>query len=64
MGEAMTERTAPEHPVIWLQPWCDDCEKSHYRGEGRMWCEDSVFETCEECGREPVKYVLAEHVKP
>lgn len=45
--------------TIWLQPWCEGCEKHCYSGEGRMWCEDNVFDACEECGNEPVKYTIA-----
>jgi hypothetical protein len=53
------------YDVIWLQPWCDDCAKNSYGPDGgRTWCQDNVYGTCEECGREPVKYVLAEQVKP
>lgn len=44
------------HEVIWLEPWCDGC---NYGSDGRTWCKDNVYDPCEECGREPVKYVLA-----
>lgn len=47
------------HSVIWLQPWCDGCQKYQYRDEGRTWCESDIYEPCEECGRQAVKYVLA-----
>lgn len=47
------------HLTIWLQPWCDGCEKMSCAGDGRMWCQDEVFGNCEECGRPPVKYALA-----
>jgi hypothetical protein len=44
---------------IYLQPWCDECERSGHH-DGRMWCEDDVWGECEEgCGRKSVKYVLA-----
>lgn len=47
-----------KHPVIWLQPWCIDCEHNQ-ASEGRQWCEDDVwFEGCD-CGVLPVKYVIA-----
>jgi hypothetical protein len=46
------------HQTIWLQPWCKGCQKNCY-SDGRQWCEDEVWGECEECGRKPVKYVLA-----
>lgn len=43
------------HKIIWLQPSCEDCA-----GKDRMWCQDNVWDDrCEECGAQPVKYVLA-----
>jgi hypothetical protein len=45
------------HEEIWLQPWCPVCNLNSY--EGRMWCQDNVWDRCEECGEKPVKYVLA-----
>lgn len=45
------------HQTIWLQPWCDGCEK-HCRGEGRLWCPDDAWGRCDECGRQPVKYEI------
>jgi hypothetical protein len=50
------------HQTIWLQPWCKGCQKNCY-SDGRQWCEDEVWGECEECGRKPVKYVLAGAVK-
>jgi hypothetical protein len=47
-----------EHPVIWLQPWCDVCAEVEYRGEGRMWCQDDAWGKCDDCDRKSVKYVL------
>jgi hypothetical protein len=48
-----------EHTEIWLQPWCDGCAKHCSNGEGRLWCQDDVWEKCEECGQKSVRYVLA-----
>ncbi len=45
-----------EHKVIWLAPGCDSCF-----GYERMWCQDNVFDPCEECGAKPVKYVIYEN---
>jgi len=47
------------HEVIWLQPWCDGCEKNAYGSDGRQWCEDDVWSKCDECEQASVKYVLA-----
>jgi hypothetical protein len=48
-----------EHQIIWLQPWCADCELNSY-GDGRLWCDDpSYLDPCEGCGAMPVKYILA-----
>jgi hypothetical protein len=50
--------------TIWLQPWCGECQlKSWDSDSGRQWCEDDVWEPCEECGAKPVKYVLAKKGK-
>ena len=57
------EQTAvSEHKEIWLQPWCEGCEKeaSGGWGDGRQWCEDDVWGTCEGCESKSVRYVLAE----
>ena len=43
--------------TIWLQPWCEDCEKSSYSPEnGRLWCQDDVWGKCEDCDRKSVRY--------
>jgi hypothetical protein len=43
--------------TIWLAPCCPECVRHVYSDtNGRTWCED-VYDPCEECGREPVKYV-------
>jgi hypothetical protein len=47
-----------EPDEIWLQPWCDDCEKN-CGVEGRNWCQDDVWGECDECGRKSVKFVRA-----
>jgi hypothetical protein len=45
-----------QHKTIWLQPWCDGCERS---SEDRLWCQDDVWSYCDECGAPAVRYVLA-----
>jgi hypothetical protein len=52
----MTEAEYQHPTTIWLQPWCDKCERS---AEDRTWCRDEVYLQCDECGAMPVKYVLA-----
>lgn len=57
----MEEAKAPglrsdEHDVIWLQPWCDGCEK-HCGYEGRNWCQDDVWGKCDECGNKSVRFI-------
>lgn len=50
--------TEQRHAIIWLQPWCDGCERHNHNLEsGRCWCQDEL-EPCAECGRVPVKYVI------
>ena len=51
-----------EHKEIWLQPWCEGCDKDANTGwnGGRQWCEDDVWDTCEGCEQKSVRYVLAE----
>lgn len=45
--------------AIWLQPWCVDCGRYSLGDDGRQWCEDDVWDECDECGLPAVKYVLA-----
>ena len=47
--------------VIWLQPWCLGCKQW---ADDRTWCQDDVWTACDECGRPPVKYVLAPDQPP
>jgi hypothetical protein len=47
------------HQTIWLAPWCDACAAVCVNDAGRTWCQDNAYDPCEECGRMPVKYVLA-----
>lgn len=50
-----------EHKEIWLQPWCDDCQKQSWGFDsGRQWCEDEAWGDCGTCGAKPVKYVLCD----
>lgn len=42
--------------IIYLSPDCTNCHKWNEV----QWCEDNVFEPCEECGRQPRKFVLAD----
>lgn len=48
------------HDVIWLQAWCDGCDKNCWGSDGRQWCADDAWGGCEECERKPVKYVRDE----
>jgi len=43
-----------ELDVIWLQPWCRDCQ---LHGDDRTWSADDVWVQCDECERKPVKYI-------
>ena len=49
---AMPERLRTNHERIWLEPPCADLKE-----EGRMWCKDDVWGTCEECGEKAVEYI-------
>jgi hypothetical protein len=53
----MSERQ--EHPVIYLQPWCDKCERASGNGDGRMWFQNDAWGKCDDCDRKFVKYILA-----
>ena len=44
--------------IVWLQPWCEECS-NHSRGDWQ-WCDEDIFDPCEECGATSKKYVLAE----
>ena len=45
--------------VIWLQPWCKECDRqTHSDQDGRMWCQDDVWGKCEDCDEKSVKYIL------
>ena len=48
-----------EWPVIWIEPHCENCVRGFYSGEGPTWCQDDVYEPCEECGKRATKYVIA-----
>lgn len=53
----MTEKLKPcyggtEHTEIWLEPICAEGSP-----DGRLWCQDDVFEPCEECGAKQVRFV-------
>lgn len=52
-GKLSLSEREPER--IYLQPRCaeDACE-------GRMWCRDDVWGTCEECGLPSAQYVRAD----
>lgn len=39
---------------LWLSPWCRNCKGAS------DWCRHQKFDACKECGREAVRYVLAE----
>lgn len=54
----MTTRTEQRHKVIWLAPWCNECERRTVDVDGRTWCKDNVFEPCSECGQKPLRYIL------
>jgi hypothetical protein len=52
------------HPrVIWLQPWCEKCDKLP-TDTGRLWCRDDVWGKCEECGRKAIRYVMSQKPAP
>lgn len=50
-----------DHKEIWLQPWCDGCDRCS-RDDGRQWCLDDVWGKCDECGSASVRYVIAPSV--
>ena len=41
-----------DHKIIWLSPACDDCDPE------RLWCDDDVFDPCEDCGRGSSKFIF------
>jgi len=43
--------------TIWLEPSCNECFHRDTSDTGRLWCEDNVFEKCNQCGRKPVRYI-------
>ena len=52
-----------EHEVIWLAPWCDKCEREYQGDVGRTWCIDDIYDPCDLCERQSVKYVIASRTK-
>jgi hypothetical protein len=42
--------TKTDHPIIYLEPVCPNCDKGFY-SEGRLWCQDDVWDgdVCEDC---------------
>ena len=52
-----------DHETIYLQPWCEGCQKNCY--EGREWCETDIWDGCEGdgCERKSVKYVRADIIE-
>ena len=46
--------SSDDHQVIWLEPFCHKCN-----AYPRTWCQDNIYEPCEECGRQPTKYIIA-----
>ena len=52
-----------EHEFIYLQPWCEGCQKFSASGEGRQWCRDDVWVQCDEVGCKQ-KTVQYKRVKP
>jgi hypothetical protein len=60
MTDINSTATDDDHEVIWLAPWCDACQAVCADDVGRTWCQDAVYDPCEECGREPVKFVRAD----
>ena len=53
MTDSKSDYTEPK--TIWLEPSCPDCKTA----EGRLWCEENVWDACAECGREAVQYLRA-----
>ena len=50
----------PDPKEIWLQPWCDECERTS--GEpGRLWCDEDVWGRCEaiDCDKPSVLFMPA-----
>ena len=52
--------TSYDPKVIYLEPRCGDCAHlDDYPSEGRLWCEDDVWEGgCHFCGKPAAKYTL------
>jgi len=49
-------KVSDDHVEIWLEPSCNQCDRE------RTWCQDNVYEKCEECGREPTRYLAFDRV--
>lgn len=39
---------------IWLSPHCQQC--AHFAET--TWCQDNIYDACEECGKKPIRYAL------
>jgi hypothetical protein len=59
----MSKATFSHPRVIWLQPWCAECQERVY-SDGRMWCENDEWNSCEECGRKAIRYVMQKLDRP
>ncbi len=57
MTDELPKVAEADHERIWLAPKCHDADR-----EGRQWCQDNQWETCEECGLPPVEYVRADRL--
>ena len=45
------------HPLIWLDPVCDECRAAQSDGDV-CWCGSPAQPACELCGRPPLRYRL------
>ncbi len=47
----------PDPRTIYLQPWCDECERLSRGGDdGRTWCDHDAWGKCSDCGAKAVRY--------
>lgn len=59
LGRTHPREGYQDRELVYLQPWCEQCENGNSGGEERLWCEDDVWEQCEEysCRCRSIAYV-------